>query len=387
MPLLWRYLLSHYLKVFSLCVAAFIAILLTLRLSEIAYFATLGPQALHIALFILQQIPFVIPIAFPVAALISSVILMQTLSRSKELTALRSAGLALRDILAPILIAALLLSCLNFVVISELSTASQRNAGQLKNELRSVNPLLLLNNRLLMRMKGLYFDTLGNSRVGEFAEDIVFITPSGDSDRLSLMTAKRIDVNPARFTTSHMTLVSGLKAKAVPDTAEGTEGELIIENMESSGSTIKDFSSLIDKRIWSISNDHLGFKHLLARRDETKNALAALLAKEGDSVEIKQMRNELNRTTTEFIRRFSVAAAVFSFTLLGLSFGISISRNRSGLSLFVIAVLSAGYLVSFFVAKSFDQAVLAAALLYTVPHLIIWTASFWNLSKVARGIE
>ena len=79
MPLLWRYLLNNYLKVFALCVMSFIAILLTLRLSEIAYFATLGPQAMHIVWFILQQIPFVLPIAFPVSALIASVILMQTL--------------------------------------------------------------------------------------------------------------------------------------------------------------------------------------------------------------------------------------------------------------------------------------------------------------------
>lgn len=380
MPLLWRYLLGHYLKVFTLCVASFIAILLTLRLSEIAYFATLGPQAVHIAWFILQQIPFVLPIAFPVSALIASVILMQTLSRSKELTALRSAGLALRDIFAPILIAAVLLSLFNFVIISEVSTASQRSSNQLKNELRSVNPLLLLNNRLLMRMKGLYFDTLGNSRVGEYAEDIVFISPSGDNDRMSLMTAKRIDVTPSIFTTKNMTLVSGLKTKEA-------DGDLIIENMEDSISTIQDFSGLIDKRIWSISNDHLSFKHLLARRDETKKNLKLLMGNKNDPHDIKQTQNELNRTTTEIIRRFSVAAAVFSFTLLGLSFGISISRNRSGIGLLIIAVLSATYLITFFVAKSFDQAVIAATLLYTLPHLVIWCASFWNLRRVARGIE
>lgn len=387
MPLLWRYLLNNYLKVFTLCVASFIAILLTLRLSEIAYFATLGPQAAHIFWFILQQIPFVLPIAFPVSALIASVILMQALSKSKELTAMRAAGLALRDILSPILIAALFLSCVNFVIISELSTASQRNAGQLKNELRAVNPLLLLNNRLLMRMKGLYFDTLGTSRVGEFAEDIILITPSGDSDRLSLMTAKRIDVTPDIFTTSRMTFVTELNGKAPDEAVNGQTHELVIENMEHSTSTIQDFSSLIDKRIWSVNNDHLGFRHLLVRRDEAKEHLAALVESKAKPADVKQARNDYNRTTTEIIRRFSVAAAVFSFTLLGLSFGITISRNRSGFSFLVIAVLTSAYLVSFFVAKSFDQAVVAAALLYTLPHFVIWTASFWNLHRIAKGVE
>jgi lipopolysaccharide export system permease protein len=387
MPLLWRYLLKHYLKVFFLCVVSFIAILLTLRLSEIAYFATLGPRPIYILWFALQQIPFVLPIAFPVSALIASILLMQTLSRSKELTAMRSAGLALRDIMAPLLFAALFLSCLNFVIISELSTSSQRNAGQLKNELRAVNPLLLLNNTMMMRMRGFYFDTLGNSKVGEFAEKIILVAPSGNSDRLSLMTADRIDVSPAYFTAAGMALVtsSGAIESAVSEGAQG--GGLMIENMQEGQSTTEDFTRLIEKKIWSVSNDHFSFRHLLVRRQEVKTQLAALVAQNGPAIEIKQARNDFNRTTTEIIRRFSVAISVFSFTLLGLAFGITIGRHRSHLSLLIVALLSSSYLVAFFTAKSFDQAVIAATLLYTIPHALIWIASLWNLSKVSRGIE
>lgn len=385
MPLLWRYLLKHYLKVFFLCVVSFIAILLTLRLSEIAYFATLGPRPLDILWFALQQIPFVLPIAFPVSALIASILLMQTLSRSKELTAMRSAGLALRDIMAPLLFAALFLSCLNFVIVSELSTSSQRNAGQLKNELRAVNPLLLLNNTMMMRMRGFYFDTLGNSKVGEFAEKIILVAPSGNSDRLSLITANRIDVSPSYLTTAGMALAtsSGAAETSVPE----QEGGLMIENMKESQSTTEDFTRLIEKKIWSVSNDHFSFRHLLVRRQEVKAQLATLLAQNGSALDIKQARNDVNRTTTEIIRRFSVAASVFSFTLLGLAFGITIGRRRSSLCLLIVAVLSSSYLVAFFTAKSFDQAVIAAALLYTIPHALIWIASLWNLSKVSRGIE
>ena len=42
MPVLWRYLIAYFLRIAIVCVLAFIAILLTMRLDEIAHFAALG---------------------------------------------------------------------------------------------------------------------------------------------------------------------------------------------------------------------------------------------------------------------------------------------------------------------------------------------------------
>ena len=188
--------------------------MLTLRLDEIAYFATLGPEGFKVVWFALQQIPYVLPIAIPISALISAILLMQNLSRSKELAAMRSCGFSLIGILAPILVAALFLSSLNFFIISEVSTTSHHTAGQLKNQLRSVNPLLVLNNGLLMRMKGFYFDTYGSSRIGEFAQDIVLLSPNKHTDRLTLMVAKRLEVSPEFLSGDHVTFVTSQQHQA-----------------------------------------------------------------------------------------------------------------------------------------------------------------------------
>lgn len=98
MPIVWRYLLSHYLKVLVLCVTAFIAVLLTTRLDEIAHFASMGPEGFYIILYTLYQIPYILPIAIPISCLISSILLIQRLSRSHELTALRASGMGLKTI-------------------------------------------------------------------------------------------------------------------------------------------------------------------------------------------------------------------------------------------------------------------------------------------------
>lgn len=386
MPLLWRYLLTHYLKVFVLCICSFVALLLTLRLDEIAYFATLGAEATTIAWFALQQIPYVLPIAIPISALISSVLLVQTLSQSKELTALRSCGFSLKDMLAPVLAAALLLSTLNFYIISELSTASHHTAGQLKNQLRSVNPLLLVNNRLLMRMKGFYFDTYGNSKIGEFAQDIILLMPNKHSSRLSLLVAKKLDVSPEILNGDYVTLVTSKETKNHRQDGSYKE-QLIIENMISSKTSIQDFSHLLEKKIWSVNNDHLQLKQLLIRKDEAKQHFGELIKNQAKPLDVKDARHDYYRILSEIARRFSASLAVFSFTLLGLSFGINISRSKSNKSIFFIVFFAALYLIAFFTAKSFDQAIISAVILYLIPHLLIWIASFYNLRKITRGIE
>lgn len=378
MPLLWRYLLLQYLKVFVFCVLAFIVLLLTLRLNEIAYFATLGPEALKIVWFTLQQIPYVLPIAIPVSALISALLLAQNLSQSKEFTAMRSCGFSIREILAPVLVASLLLSTFNFYIISELTTASHHTAGQLKNQLRSVNPLLILNNSLLARIKGFYFDTFGTSRLGEFAQDIIFLSPNRHSDRLTLMVAKRMDVSSDQLSGDYVTFVTSRASK------EGEKEELVIENMLSSQLMIRDFSQLLEKKIWSVNNDHLQFRQLLIRKDETKKLLESLIHQ---SEEIKRARQDYYRVLSEIIRRFSASFSVFSFTLLGLAFGTRISRTKSNLNIFYVSFFVSLYLAAFFTAMSFDQAIISASLLLCVPHLLICVASLLTLRKISLGIE
>ena len=102
-PILWRYALQSYLRVFLLSVCTFIAVLLVSRFKEIARFAALSSDSLKTALFVVYQFPLILPMAIPISALIASLLLFQRLSRGSELTALRASGLSLRSILTPLL--------------------------------------------------------------------------------------------------------------------------------------------------------------------------------------------------------------------------------------------------------------------------------------------
>lgn len=382
MPILWRYLLSHYLRVLFLCTAAFIGILLTLRLEEIARFASLGAEGIYVLLFVFYQIPYILPIAIPISALISATLLIQQLSHSHELTALRACGIKLREILSPLLIAAAFLSLFNFYVVSEWATQSHLTAGLLKSELRSVNPLLVLHNKHLMSLKGYYFDTLGDSRKGESAGDIVLAMPNKHNGRLDLVIAKQLRTNVSQLAAEHMTLISSVDAEK-----EEQFDPLLIENIAEATTAIKDFSQLLQKRVWSLNNDHLRMGLLHIRLEEDQTALAEAKQANLPISTQKQIQRSINRTYAEIIRRFAIALSAFTFTLMGASFGISISRNRSRRGVLIVTGLASIYLVTFFLAKGVDHLLAATLSLYLVPHLLIIGASLWSLHRSTHGIE
>lgn len=401
MPILWRYLITSFLKITVASILAFVAILLTMQLDDIAHFAALGAPLAYILLFTFHQIPYILPIALPLSCLIASLLLVQRLSSSHELTTLRASGFALRDILTPIWLTAAFLTIGNFWMTSELATQSHLQNNLLKSELRSINPLLLLHNKHLMRLKGFYFEALGASRVGESSSDVILAIPNHHHQRLNLMLAKHLKATPTLFTGEGVTLITGIASEQEKDF-----DPLLIENIKRSLTHVNDFSDILQKKVWIINNDYLQMPLLLARIQEQQQLLQeakqreeALFtslatdsadvskAKEESKKQIKSLKTQLNRSLSEITKRFSIAVAVFSFTLMGTTFGIHIGRRRHYYSLYFAIALTTLYLVAFFVAKGVDHQRWLAATLYLAPHILIICASMIILKRVAKGIE
>jgi lipopolysaccharide export system permease protein len=381
MPIWWRYLIYNFVSYTLGCVSAFIFLLLTMRLEEIAHFTALGAPFSYVILFIFYQIPYILPIALPLSCLIAALLITQRLSERFELTALRAAGWSLRAIFAPLWIFALFLSLGNFWIISELATQSHLNVNLLKNETRSLNPLLLLNNRHLMRLKGFHYEILGASRVGESATASVLAVPNTQQHRLSLFIFEELKLSPSFFHGKGMTFISG-----TPGEKEEDFDQLLIENISDSLTALPDFSSFLRAKTWLIHSDYLHMPFLISRIREQRKGLEIALQNEEYST-IQTLKKELNRSFSEISKRFSLAFAVLSFTFMGTAFGISISRKKHSLMLYFTIGLTALYLICFFIAKSVDHHFWLSTSLYIVPHIFILSLSFLFLRRITKGQE
>jgi lipopolysaccharide export system permease protein len=117
MRILTRYIARAYLKMLLLCFGAFLAIYQVVDFMEkIARFTRNGAHWHHIALFFIVKTPEILAQTAPLAVLMATLLTLGTLSMNSELTAMRSCGVSLARISAPILGIAFITSLLSLFI-------------------------------------------------------------------------------------------------------------------------------------------------------------------------------------------------------------------------------------------------------------------------------
>ncbi|MBS0625854.1 MAG: LptF/LptG family permease [Verrucomicrobia bacterium] len=357
MPILWRYLLQSYLRVFLLSVSTFISVLFVLRFKDIARFAALSADFLKTGLYVVYQFPLILPIAIPISALIASLLLFQRLSRSYELTALRASGLSLKTLVAPLLFASALLSLVNFSISAELSPFCRREVKTLLYRKTSANPLILLQRQQLVRLKNAYLN-MAIKDDGQSAKDLIAIAYNESNGRLSLISAKKLWIDGETLFGKEMAILSHLPAD--------TFDQLVLENQSLMSTSAPLLSKAIKKSRPNIDANALSYRHL--------------------KIQLKESSDKKSRLAfIEILRRFSLSGAVFSFTLLGCAYGIELGRTPGRKNLLAALAWTLLVLVSYLLGKSLRAHPLIATVALLIPHPILWAASIRKFLSVSRG--
>jgi lipopolysaccharide export system permease protein len=364
MPIVWRYLLRSYFQVLLLCVSAFIGVLIVLRFQEIARFATSGAAKLKILLFTLLQIPYILPIAIPVSCLIAAMLLFQRLSHTQELTALRTSGFGLKAISTPLFFAGAFLTLINFTIASELSPRCRSMTKQLLFEMATINPLFLLQKDSPLRVKNAYYE-IGVLDANKRAQDVLFVTKNSSSQRMTVMSAKELRLKGELLQGQQVALIS-----SVDPHDENSFDHLVIENQAEMNTRAANLSQFLQTVDWEASCEYLPLRMILAHG----------FAQKGRFFIGKGARVEL-------ARRASISLAAFTFTMIGLSFGMQISRNAHRKGVLWAIGLAAFFLICFIAAKAFRHAPMISMAIYLLPHPLIIFLSLHFLKLRHRGIE
>ncbi len=377
--IVYRYLLFEYLKVLGLCLVSFIAILLTTRLEDIAYFASLGGKSWTILKFVLLQIPYILPIVLPIASLVSGIVLTLRLSQTQELTALRASGLSIWNILSPVLITAAFLSIANFALVSEVATESVLQTRLLQREMTLVNPLTLIQQKNLIRHRDLYVTAANPALSRNAIEGAAVAIWNQDARRISLVTAEELSFDEPLIRSKNLTLFSSFNPNQ-----RNQYDNLYLENIADSSMDVEGFSLYLKHKATRLNDDYLRMGLLLSYIDSLKHKLT-----EGEfsTVDKDIMGQKLTKARSEIIRRFSMGLTVFSLTLLGASFGITTSRQPSFRNSCYVIGLASLLLTCIFAAKAAHGQLWLAAGLYFIPESVIIALSVWNVNRVSRGKE
>ncbi|PWU13167.1 MAG: hypothetical protein C5B45_06555 [Chlamydiae bacterium] len=363
MPILWRYLLRNYFQVFFLCVSAFISVLLVLRFQEIARFITSEASFSKIALFSLYQIPYILPIAIPISCLISSLLLFQKLSYHQEITALRTIGLSLQNLVIPILSSGFLLVLLNATIAFELAPICRSKARLLIYETVTSNPLFILQKQSPVKLKNMYID-LQVSRGAKSAEDIIVALKNSSNNRLCLFSFKNLSLVDEELEGNTISYISSFDSKK-----EYGFDHLMIENQDHMKIKAIQLGQFMQHTNWLSHHDYLTLRMLLAKKS------------------LEAHPKMPKKILIEIVKRISIAFAAFTFTLIGTCLGLQVGRNQSKKKTLWAISLAAFFMLCFIIAKSMYPNALLAISLLLIPHPLIAWASYRQLKLVSQGME
>ncbi len=359
-PILWRYTISAYLKIFLLSVGTFVSVLMVSRFKEIARFAALSSDWGKTGLYAVYQIPFILPIAIPLSALIASILLFLTLSRTHELTAFRALGFSFKNIFTPLLLFAAFLALLNFYISAEVAPFCRRESKQILYRETSDNPLLLLQRQSLIKIKNAYL-RIKTHEHGNSTRNFLLITYNESNERLNLVSARKLKVRGEELLGQDVAIVSSLRSN------DSNFDPLIIENQGFLSTEAPFLSLALKKNRPRIDDASLNLR-MLRHRLQTATP-----------------RTKYNATFVEILRRASLSCSVFTFTFLGCAFGIEQGRSPKKRALFYALFLTLSILASYLLGKSFKKDLLLASIILPLPHLIAMLASTVRLFRFSRG--
>ena len=348
-------------------------------MKEIASFASFGASALFVWQFALNQMIFMLPYALPISCFLSAILLVQKLSATHELTALRACGFSFKDIFTPLIFASVLLGGVNFLLVSEAATWANASSQQLKKKLKTINPLVLLHNKHLMYLKGIRFLSLGPSKIDEYVNQAVLVTSNKENTKLHLIVAKYIESNSDQLVCENMTLITNLGSET-----EEEYDKLLIENVAKATTPSLAFVSLLQDKGASqpVNAERLRLSPLLKNLSQEKTKLKEATSKE----EREKTKRSINRSYSEIARRVSSGISPITFTLMGLAFGVNISRRQSKMKLISAVLLLALYLVIHLLAKDVKGNFALSTAYFLLPNLLIVSLSFWKMNRLAKGI-
>ena len=295
-------------------------------------------------------------------------LLFQRLSHTHELTALRTAGLTIREIATPILFAGGVLTVLNFVICNEIAPRSKGISKNLIFEMAASNPLFLLQKESLIKLKNAYVD-VKSLQAGNRAEDVVIVLKNSSSNQLGVLSAKELTLENKLLRGKQVAFISSADLKR-----EDGFNHLIIENPKEMDTEASSLSQFVSDFSWTSAYDYLPLRRILAKE-------AVIRHQDG------MPKSVARSAQVEIARRVSLSLAALAFRIIGVACGMEIGRTRSKKGVIYAIALAAGYMVCFIMAKSMRHSPALTMFFYFIPYPIILLISLRFLHAIREGRE
>lgn len=380
LSLLHRHILKEILVATGLAMGLFIFVLLVGNaLRDIAQMVVAGKLDFLIFLKLLGLlIPYVASFALPLGMLTGTLIALGRLSSQREITAMKSAGLSLYQIAAPVFLIAFVGMVAAVLVNLHYAPQSRVERAAILTSALTENPVGFIEERRFIHEFPGYVIYLGG-REGSTMKDF-WIWELDDKKRVKLFV--RAAEGVLDYDEANKDLVLTLK--------DGTAEQRDSDNPESFGGDMPDslfFGELpialpLDQLFGDkggkrrLRTKDMNFAQLMDRRQEE-------LDKEAESVE--PMTRDRFNVQVHLQKSFALAFSVFSLTVFGVPLAIQTGRKETYANLGIALVIAMSYYFLLIVVSWLEEnPSLRADLLIWLPNLLFQGIGLWMIRRANR---
>lgn len=342
MSIIDRYLATSWLRMFVLCEGCFLAVyLLVDYIERFRRFARLGASAPAVFKFFLFKVPEMIGQTTHFAVLMATILTLGLLSRTGEITALRSSGVGILRISAPLLFSGLVISGLMMINTEFIVPASYQQMDHVEKvliEKKSVNSFFKQNNIWFRSNKYILHAKLFDPSTLELKGVVVWeLTPL---------------MEPARRFDAKYAVKSSQGWRLVAVTSRAFTNVMNFQKSESLDLPLA--LNVDDLRLLGPNSDNLSFRELRSYAQS-----------------IQQGGYNASRYLTLMHAKLSSPFGVFVMVVLGIPFAISSARTN-GLAMEVAVSVCLGF--AFFLVNSLLCASGRSGILH--PIVATWGGNF-----------
>ncbi len=323
-----RYMLGDFIKSFLLTLFVLTFVMYVGAVVQAIDYMSRGISGMLIMKIFALNIPFTLSFVIPMSVLTTVLLHFGRLSADGEITALKSSGISLWQVAAPIIFCSILLSCVCLYINAELSPRSHFARREMLRDLGEEDPLALLDEgRFVSDFPGVkvYIGKKDNSQL----EDIILY----QFDEKGVRAEVRAKSGQVHFNSETRVMEIHLEKVRLTEYDKTNPEDLTKSRTLSADSypVTLDLRQMLKKSVIYKKAPDMTFSELVAALPNVRQAFPDI-----QEENVPRMRAKM---AVDANQRLALALSCFSFTLLAIPLGIRSHRKESSIGIGLALVL------------------------------------------------
>lgn len=302
----------------------------------------------EVFLFILYQVPYILPFAIPLSSLLAAFLVFYRLSVSQEVTALQTSGISTQAIHIPFIWIGILTFLASLFINFEVTPLSRARTKSMITQIVQSSPFMILQKKQYIGEKNHLLRSNYGSNANDLRQFFFFgITPK---NQLYGIFADTITTDGKSLEASNLTTITSTSGNL-----DNEFPTIYVENQKKASMPISGFSSLFIKDPGPVAQEDFSTKMILTKIFASSTGNKKFVA----------------RGLLEIIKRFSFSFSSLTLLLIGVSYGIQTNSIKKSFNIIMCCLLTSSMFCCFLIGKSFERYPLCAYYFYLVPHMFI----------------